>query len=1038
MIEMENPQSLLAEERRRDQLGRSATVAQLAVLGMTDRRHLSATLGSDHADLDDIVSLLCRSLPSGEVLLADQPRITALARLLERGGLAELAHVRRSTVHAPDSPLQRMLDAFILGEGPTLEERDENELVASLDVWRWATEAVALAHLVGEVSVTPGKDAIESRLALLDVTRAVRRLAEAGCLGRDAALAQLHLYRRRDGRPAPGPPEPPMVVHGIGGVGKSTLVARFVLDLYEERLDPTTGLFAYLDLDRPTLADCTPATLLSDITAQVAAQVARHRRRLLRGTELKRRRERGAGLEAADAAWSFREQAHELVNDLREIADGAIVVVLDTYEQLQRNHPEQRGPVHDLFTFLAAELPNFRLIVSGRIPASMFVDPDRPDRVLHLTALDEAAAVELLRHFARTEAARTGRAIGPIDDDLGRQIVDLVTGIPLTLRLAARVLVQQGADPITTLAIPDSVLTHLRDEFVRGFLYQRILDHLAARGGSVTTDDLVRVARASIVLRRVTIALVEKVLAPSVLPAPAASAPELFEELAAEVAFVDLDSGVLRLREELRVPALVALRLADPELVQRVHEAAARFYDPPRTASEATELAYHRLALGASVEEFEDATLRRLDEAAINLPPSAAIAVHEAIRDPAARAAGRDLEAWESTALPTADAALRDGRTEEARRVLDERPDRSPATELHRLQSRLAQEEGDLAGAITAAALDLRAAETAADPRRYAAAALRLAALQELEDRRQDADDTLRHAEADVLVTGWPLVRLELLLNRMNLRERTQLGSADEHWLLGLAARALLQQATMREVEVNSALVRLLGAALGAEEPERIHAAVRAVGLGHDEDPVRVGRLIDALAAWDASLDPPGMLARAANLALLGDDPEAIRNAWSVLSGLGVDASPLDQLLAAAEPPTTVLDRLREIYLWWGFPDTSGTPPSSGRAHLQTDVPVDWSSPDILRLEELLQTAYPTSTELMSLASRIGLDMAGLSWASSSRRITRELIGQSSRAGLLADLVQAVLTDDAAVSVHQELTELVVLPNPDAPPGGPS
>ena len=98
--------------------------------------------------------------------------------MLKRGGLPELARVRATAASLViDGPLQRMLDAFVLGAGPMLEERDEDELLASLEVWRWATEAVARAGLTRELYIGPDKDEIESRLALLDVTRAVRRLA---------------------------------------------------------------------------------------------------------------------------------------------------------------------------------------------------------------------------------------------------------------------------------------------------------------------------------------------------------------------------------------------------------------------------------------------------------------------------------------------------------------------------------------------------------------------------------------------------------------------------------------------------------------------------------------------------------------------------------------------------------------------------------------------------------------------------------------------------------------------------------------------
>jgi hypothetical protein len=784
--------------------------------------------------------------------------------------------------------------------------------------------------------------------------------------------------------------------------------------------------------------------LLADITEQVAAQLTGHRRQFARNAEVKRRLQRGAGLEASDSAGSYRQQASQLVADLRRFAGGAIAVVLDTYEQLERNHPEQRGPVYELFGLLAADLPGFRLVVSGRSPAAAFLDPARPDRVLRVPALEEPAALALLRHFVHKESERVKRPIVRVGDGLGREIVDLIGGIPLTLRLAARVLVQEGPEVLTDLHSRSRALDHLRGQFVRGFLYQRILDHITAHHQPVTTGDLRRVARLSIVLRRITVELVERVLVPSLTPAPGGTATELFEELAGEVAFVQLDGDVLRLREELRVPALVALRLADPGLVRHVHEQAAEFYRGLPGDENNLEFAYHRLALGAPPDEFDEATLRRLAPASDDLPPSSAATLRDAVRNPGTLIAAKNLEEWESSVLPVVDAALREGRLAEARGLLAERPDRSLGTELYRLESRLAQAEHDLPAATAAAASDLKAAEAAADPTRFAAAALRLANLNELRGLGSAADEVLRQADDAKTIAGWLLLRLELLLNRMNLRERTHLESEEARWLLEMQARSLMQRISARELAGNSALVRLLAAALGAEEPDRLREALRLIGLGHEEDPARVALLIESLADWDTSLDPPGRLASASNLRLEGEDPDSVRRAWSALSGLGTDASHvLDRVWEQIRPSKMVRERLREIYLWWavgkpmaaggaspGDPDSTAVGHAAGEGgegwvHLLTDVPIDWSRPEVLQLEELLLTAYPTSTDLLSLASRAGLDQKMISWASSGRRITREVLGVASRAHQLGDVIKAMLTDPEAGSIHGPLRKLM-------------
>jgi hypothetical protein len=1022
MIDRDGALALLKEDERGEALAHSEIVERLAVLATFDPQRL------DGPDANDVVHLLCETLPSHEAILRERQRIDALVGMLQRGGHGELARIRRSVEAHTDSPLQRMLDAVVLGDGPPLDERDEDELLASLTVWQWITEAVAHAGQTPEAPIEPGKDAIESRLALLDVTRAIRRLARSGCVGREAELARLHDYRRSTPKSSDLEAEPAMVVYGIGGVGKSTLVARFAMDLYEERDNPDAGVWAYLDLDRPTLASCNAADIIADIIRQVAAQRPDERRKLVRSEEVNRRRNKGAGLEAFDSAWSYRETASEFITAMRAIADGALVVVVDTYERLERNQPGQARELWDLFALIAAELPRFRLVVSGRTPAMVFVEGSRPDRQLHVVRLKDDAALELLRHFVRHEAQKANRPVVEIEDEVGREVIELVGGIPLTVRLAARVLVEEGPDAIAVAANRARTLDRVRSEFVSGFLYQRILNHVRARP-PVTTDDLRRLARASIALRRITVELVERVLVPSLIPTPTATPAELFDELASEVAFIESEGGAQRLREELRAPALAAVRIDDPQVVRRVHEHAAAFYARSRhDAAAQLELAYHLLALGAPLSEFDEATLRQLKPAADDLPPSSAAQVRDAVGDHAVLVAEQDLESWERKMLPMIDSALRAGRLEETHQLLAARTERRMGTELYRLESRLAQAEGDLDAATAAAARDLEAAGFAADPTRFAAAAVRLAGLHEVRGAAEGADEALRKAGESPLLAGYPALRLELQLNRINTRERTGIEDEESHWLNSLEARALMQRIDSPELDANTALVRLLAAAFGREEPDRIRDAVRRIGVGHREDPVRVQTLTSALAAWDASQPEPGSLAKRASLRLDGPDPDAILRAWRGLAGLGTDAgNVLDRIWRQVTPPESVREALRAIYLWWAVEANPASEPQQPQMQpdFLTESPINWERKEIRALEELMLTAYPTNTDTVMLASQAGLDPRMISRASSGRRFTREILATASRSGRLEELVETMLSDPVAVSVHGPLRELV-------------
>ena len=1014
-----DPDSLLADAERSDELASSTRVEELAVLATFDPARL---IGS--ADGRDILRLLCKRIPTPQgrpaAILRERRRIDALASMLERGGPAELARIRAAIDPGDDSPLQRMLDGFVLGPGTPVGERDEDELMASLEVWRWATEAVAQARLSSSVRVEPGRDLIEGRLALLDVTRPVRKLTEAGCIGRDTELSRLHAYLDEPGGGPGLRAHPPMVVYGIGGVGKSTLIARLVMDLDEAGQRGTPRAWAYLDLDRPTISSGTPEIILDDIFNQVAAQFPEHRKTLLRDVGVARLRMRGSGAESSDAISYFGRVAG-FARVMDSITGGSLVVVLDSFEELERRQsPREIEALSELFASLASQLPAFRLIVSGRSPAAAFASDARPDRQMHVLPFASEAATSLLRFFVEREAPQ---AVPSVDDELATEVIRLVGGIPLTVRLAASVLAREGADAITDAAERAHAISRIRTEFVQGFLYQRILNHITAPDPSYT-EELRHIAQASLALRRITPVLIEEVLQPAIAYQPASPSSWLFKALASEVALVEQQDEVLRLREELRGPALAALRLQDPQLVRRVHQLAANYYQDAPDPEAAIELAYHQLAAGHPASTTDADVLRRLEPFLADFPASAASTIRRALDEPTTLNTAQDLAAWERQVLPEIDAAIRNGQPEQARQLLAQRTERSPGTELYRLQSRAEEEQGNLHAAVSTALQDVDAAEAAADPERVVSAVVRLAALYERLAEPLSAQAALRRAEEALLLTGYPELRLELLLNRMNTGERGELDSEEARWSLGLDARALLQRSDSRRVNASTALARLLAAALGREEPERIQQAVRRIGLGHEGNPLRVQAVIAELTAWDAGQPEPGRLAPLSGLPASPDDPG---RAWAALATLGAEAGPLLDRLWRAEPfPASVREALRKLYLWWAA-ELRPAPPVATPAgsDFLTQVPLDWARAETRELEDILVTAYPTSTEMLELAARVGINPSIINWNAPSSVIGHSILTVASQQARLDELIIAMWIDPSAPYAGTRLRALL-------------
>jgi hypothetical protein len=1010
--------SLVAEADLTERLAVSEDVERLAVLATFDPARLD---GAVHGEA--ILRLLCRRLRTRdgheEAILTERRRVDVLARMLREYG-PDGPKIVRSTVR-PDyeTPLQRVLDAVLGGE-PQLpvDLDDENDLLAAIEVLRWADQAFAHADLPKPV-VQPAKDEILGRLALLDVTHAVRRLVEAGCVGRDDELTRLHAYRTAANGARSLSDDPAMVVYGVGGVGKSTLVARFVMDLYEQLGGDDTLAWAYVDLDRPTLASGDPLVVLNDIVSQIAAQFPVFRRVLRRRQEIAYQRTKGAGLEAYDTAHSLRSRASEFADAFLQLGARSLVVVVDTFEELERRDPARSRELYDLFDVLSDGIGDFRLVVSGRRPAASFVDGTRPDRSLHVEPLKDDAAVTLLRHFV--DAAAGAAPAAEVRADVARDVIDLVGGIPLTVRLAATVLVREGPGAVADAAAYARTMEEVRAEFIRGFLYQRILDHIDV-GERVRTEQLRGIARASLALRRISRGLIGEVLVPAVCSVPAPPVDEVFEQLAAEVALVEVEGDALTLREELRGPALAALKLTDAELVDEVHRRAVDYFAGGADPDARLELAYHRLALGQVHAVRDPAILRQLAPSVPDLPAAAAELVRRALRDPESLEATDELARWEHKVLAECETALRKGELDRVAALLAGRTERTAGTELHRLESRLAEARHDLATAAAAAEGELAAAIEVSDAARAAAAAVRLAGLRERVGGTAAAESVLSGVAGSRLLAGRPELRLELLLTRMTLLERRASPAEEERWASELAVRSLLQRSNPRATS-EGAVVRLLAAALGRDEPERIRTAVRHVGLGFDEDAERVKALAGAIAAWDAAGPEPGSLARAAGLRPRGDGLEELTAAWSAISGLGTQAGPLLDRVWSAGPPEEVREAFRRIYLWWGLPAEPGTGPAATRGH-EPGAAIDWSQPEVQALEEILLTAYHSLTDIQVLASRAGLGLEGISWSSSLRRVVRELLSQADAEHRVGPLTDAILADPETVSVHPPLEEL--------------
>lgn len=501
-------------------------------------------------------------------LLADCDRVSdangashwALRESVRRSVVAEtppavLHEVWRALPRRPDDHLQWAIDELLEPASELrLDDLSAQRLRALESAARWLGGAGRHDHRE-----------IRRAVRMHDLRTALAAVASEQFVGRRALRSTLRNALHDSG--------PPMLIHGFGGVGKSAVVARHLLDAMEHE----NAVVAYLSFDHSALDATRPGTLVQAMADQLRFQVDRE---LAPQVEALARdaRDRVAH-ESTQATVSTRslQVRHDDIDDLLDrlatlTARRPYVIALDTVEEAQRQEGAVRGLAR--FVRLTGELlPRAQLVLSGRAPVPKLGVPEIP-----LEGLERPEAIDLLRHLL---------AGGPDDIDLGA-VVDQVGTSPLCLRLASGLLRQAPRDDD---ALRDLSVARVG---VEGELYRRLLGH-------IEDPDVRKLAHPGLTLRRITPQIIQAVLAgPCGIAAPSpAEAERLFAGLAREAMLVERapEGGALLHRPDVRRMMLPRLAREMPEVVNRIHRAAVRYYDDAPDVVGRTEGMYHRLML---------------------------------------------------------------------------------------------------------------------------------------------------------------------------------------------------------------------------------------------------------------------------------------------------------------------------------------------------------------------------------------------------------------------------------------------------------
>jgi hypothetical protein len=633
--------------------------------------------------------------------LKDDVRREALKRLYSENGTAGLQAALATNPNRPQTELQKLLEDYINGKFPHLKEQSRKQMLCTAKISNWLSGIIAN---VPEPSVVSQRIAVENLLAPFKFLLNISTENPGGTFfGRENEIKKLYdyaeVYKASSGAQAfvrqareifDIREKLPLMIHALGGTGKSTLLAKFIHDhaRYEHPINNTSAdkkddrfPFVYLDFDNPSISPAEPITLLLEALGQLSIQYPEHSALLLemrdewvtliRSGNSSRRESPQLMLDLQiENRAPFIESFAQVINNKINIKNAPLLFLLDTFE-VPQNYSQ--AFVEGILKFLADlqnYIPRLRTIISGRteVISNSYKIENYP-----LPPFDLLAAQKFLQKN------------GIEDLTIAEEIFLQVGGSPLNLRIAARVYKLEGINPniFKDLKKKENFDSKLQEEMIRGVLYQRFLEH-------IKNESVKQLAHPGLVLRRITPELIYEVLAkPCEIDVPDLSvAEDLFEKLKKETDLVSSqDSTVVVQRPDVRGVMLKLLRADRPGKVNQIHENAIKYYEKFDDDTSRKEEIYHRLSLGLDRAKLDirwRSNLRFWKDEIEELPPRSQgylaarlpVEIEQSVWDAA------DFEDWERYAVRTARELIKADRPDEALKLIERRKDGRKSKEI--------------------------------------------------------------------------------------------------------------------------------------------------------------------------------------------------------------------------------------------------------------------------------------------------------------------------------------------------------------------
>lgn len=802
-----------------------------------------------------LVELMLECQPAEQVgesqrwQLEEVPRREALFRLAQEAG--GLRRALDANPNRPDTPVQRGIDELISGNrlSQPFEQRSLEDLLGLARAVDW---------LSGAIDELPPRESLIRQIEVKRLLKPFQRLLSRGFVGRATELSELHEYVRSRGGSRI------LSLHGPGGVGKSTLLARFLMEVVAPEmieLRPTKQFFpfVYLDVDRTVVDPKDPASFAKEAARQLGVQIGGDSKlvesvqRSLVGIST---RTENLQLESVSDAPAVAPLLLMVTEQLYERTKRPTLFIIDTWEELQAAGIASEFGIIQFLSELTKS-PSVRVICAGR--AALRLSPGSGEPADSRIEFSDFKRIDL-QSFDRETARAYLEGIAKLPAQAVDPIIKAVGTTPLSLALAARLVEREGVQATADLV---ALVAKVKAEQVQGQLFARLLGH-------IHDGDLQKLAQPGLVVRRITPAIIRHVLAGpcEVSIVNDLEADILFLKLVDETALVEPDeddeqievagepSWPLRYRADLRQLALPDLRRMMPEQVATIHALAIAWYTNQSGMRARAEEIYHRLANGDLPQEslWNAEMARWLRPGGMPELPARGRAwllqrLGHAL-DENTRASA-DFEMWERDTADQVRVLLSRRDWRGALDLIRQRSGKGPASPLVLLEAQalvqgkaFAEAEALLSNAATMSVEQ-------GEPARSFGLMLLLADVQERHGRFETAADTLRRAEP-LRASADETEQLRSLLADLRIGRKLQSAHASRAGEARAALEDLIRHGVQRQLQRRPALLRETVAEIGEDHQDLVIDAVRILGVGQVRLPSSSAPL--HLPAWLARL----------------------------------------------------------------------------------------------------------------------------------------------------------------------------------------